>query len=111
MSRVAIKKLRYAAEFLRPIFVSPAFAPTRVKHHIEASTRLQGALGALNDRRMAKYMLADLEMAAGPNEGATPMLKALAKQAAAGAKRRRRKLEDASKAFTGIECFWARPVR
>ena len=47
--RIAIKKLRYAATFLRPAFASPREA----KAYIEATVRLQGALGALNDRAVA----------------------------------------------------------
>ena len=46
--RIGIKKLRYAATYLRPAFASPAAKP-----YIEATVRLQGALGALNDRATA----------------------------------------------------------
>ena len=46
--RIAIKKLRYAADFLQPAFASRAARP-----YIEATVRLQGALGALNDRAVA----------------------------------------------------------
>jgi CHAD domain-containing protein len=99
--RIAIKKLRYAADFLRPAFASP---PT--KPYIEATVRLQGALGALNDRAVAAHVLADLATAARPSEDATRPLKALAKQAASGSKRRRRKLERAWKEFRKAGCFW-----
>jgi CHAD domain-containing protein len=99
--RIAIKKLRYAADFLRPAFASPL-----AKSYIEATVRLQGALGALNDRAVAAYVLADLATAARPAEDAARPLKALAKQAASGSKRRRRKLERAWKEFRKAGCFW-----
>lgn len=107
--RIAIKKLRYAATFLRPAFASPTFASRGAKPYIEATTRLQGALGALNDRAVAAHMLADLATAARPTEDAAKPLKALAKQAASGDKRRRRKLERAWKAFRKAGCFWRPP--
>jgi CHAD domain-containing protein len=99
--RIAIKKLRYAADFLRPAFASPLAKP-----YIEATARLQGALGALNDRAVAAYVLADLATAARPSEDAGPPLKALAKQVASGNKRRRRKLERAWMDFRKAGCFW-----
>jgi CHAD domain-containing protein len=99
--RIAIKKLRYAASFLRPAFASPLARP-----YIEATVRLQGALGALNDRAVAAHVLADLATAARPREDVAQPLKALAKQAASGGKRRRRRLERAWKDFRKAGCFW-----
>ena len=99
--RIAIKKLRYAADFLRPAFASAAAKP-----YIEATVRLQGALGAMNDRAVARHMLADLATAARPTEDVKKPLRRLAKQAEAGGKRRRRKLERAWKAFRKAERFW-----
>jgi CHAD domain-containing protein len=99
--RIAIKKLRYAATYL-----APAFAPADAKPYIEATVRLQGALGALNDRATARRMLADLATAARPTEDVARPLKALARQAASGGKRRRRKLERAWKEFRKVERFW-----
>ena len=99
--RIAIKKLRYAATFLQPAFASAAAKP-----YIEATVRLQGTLGALNDRAVAADMLADLATAARPTEDVAKPLKLLAKQAASGEKRGRRKLERAWKAFTKAERFW-----
>lgn len=104
--RIAVKKLRYAADFLQPAFAPSALARARAKAYIEMTTRLQGALGALNDRTMAEHMLADLATAARPNEDAAPALKVLAKQASGGDKRRRRKLGEAWKSFGKAECFW-----
>ena len=99
--RIAIKKLRYAAEFLRPAFASAA-----AKAYIEATARLQGALGDMNDRTVARHVLADLATAARPTEDVKKPLKRLAKQAEAGGKRRRRNLERAWKSFKKAERFW-----
>jgi CHAD domain-containing protein len=99
--RIAIKKLRYAADFLQPAFASAASKP-----YIEATVRLQGALGAMNDRAVARHMLADLATAARPTEDVKKPLKRLAKQAEAGDKRRRRKLERAWETFRKTERFW-----
>jgi CHAD domain-containing protein len=104
--RIAIKKLRYAADFLRPAFASAAFASKGAKPYIEATVRLQGALGAMNDRAVARHMLADLATAARPTEDVKKPLKRLAKQAGAGDKRRRRKLERAWETFRKTERFW-----
>lgn len=99
--RIAIKKLRYAAAYLQP-----AFASGDAKPYIEATVRLQGALGALNDRAAAARMLADLATAARPTEDVARPLKVLARQAASGEKRRRRKLERAWKEFRKAGRFW-----
>jgi CHAD domain-containing protein len=99
--RIAIKKLRYAAGYF-----GPAFASGKVKPYIEATARLQGALGALNDRAVAAQVLADLATAARPTEDVAEPLKALAKQVSSGEKRRRRRLERAWKDFRKAERFW-----
>ena len=99
--RIAIKKLRYAAGYF-----GAAFASGKVKPYIEATARLQGALGALNDRAVAAQVLADLATAARPTEDVAEPLKVLAKQVASGEKRRRRRLERAWKDFKNAERFW-----
>lgn len=99
--RIAMKKLRYAAEFLQPAFARPA-----AKSYIEATARLQGALGILNDRAVAHEVLADLAIAARPNEDVAPELKRLAKRADGGNKRLRHKLAAAWKTFRKVEPFW-----
>lgn len=104
--RIAIKKLRYAGTYLWPAFASGTFASKGAKAYIEATVRLQGALGALNDRAAAAQVVADLALAARPSEDVTQPLKALAKQAASGGKRRRRRLERAWKEFRKAERFW-----
>ncbi len=104
--RIAIKKLRYAASFLQPAFASPAFAPGPANAYIKATVRLQGALGALNDRAVAAHMMADIAVAARPTEDVAKPLRNLAKQAASGEKRRRRKLQRAWKRFREAGRFW-----
>src|SRR5262245_51802888 len=104
--RIAIKKLRYAADFLKPAFASAPFASREAKAYIGATMRLQNALGALNDRAVAVEVLADLATAARPSEDARAALKALARQARSGGKRRRRKLERAWQEFRKVDCFW-----
>lgn len=99
--RIAIKKLRYAATFLQPAFASAAAKP-----YIEATVRLQGALGALNDREVAGQMLADIAVAARPTEDVERPLRKLAKEATSGDKHRRRRLQRAWKGFRKAERFW-----
>ncbi|MBV8188336.1 MAG: CHAD domain-containing protein [Alphaproteobacteria bacterium] len=99
--RIAIKKLRYAAGFMRP-----AFASSQVKPYIEATAHLQNALGAMNDGAVAAHMLADLAMAARPTEELRPALKELSAQVKGGNKRRWRKVEEAWAEFVAVPCFW-----
>ncbi|MDP1906942.1 MAG: CHAD domain-containing protein, partial [Hyphomicrobium sp.] len=65
--RIAIKTLRYAATYLQPAFASGTFASKGAKLYLEATVRLQGALGALNDRATAAQVVADLALAARPS--------------------------------------------
>ena len=99
--RIAIKKLRYAATYFGPAFASGAAKP-----YIDTTVRLQGALGALNDRAVAAQVLTDLATAARPTEDVALQLKALAKQVASGEKRRRRRLERAWAIFRKTGRFW-----
>jgi CHAD domain-containing protein len=109
--RIAIKKLRYAAEFLRPAVASSPFDSRAAKAYIEATVRLQGALGALNDRAVAGQVLADIAVAARPTQDVERPLRQLAKQVASGEKRRRRRLQRAWKIFSKAERFWrAQPI-
>jgi len=104
--RIAIKKLRYAAVFLAPAVARTPFDSRAAKAYIQATVRLQGALGTLNDRAVAGQMLADIAVAARPTEDVAQPLRKLAKQAASGEKRRRRKLERAWKDFRKTGRFW-----
>jgi CHAD domain-containing protein len=51
-ARVAAKKLRYAAEFFAPLF-----SAKRAEEYIAALSKLQGALGRLNDLQVAARLL------------------------------------------------------
>ena len=104
--RIAVKKLRYAAGFLQPAFSGPGFDSARAKAYIEATVRLQGALGTLNDRAVAARMLADIAAAARPTEHVERALRKLDRQVASGRKRRRYKLERAWKRFRKAGRFW-----
>src|SRR4029077_17128576 len=99
--RIAIKKLSSADAFLQPAFASKAS-----KAYIEATVRLQGALGALNDREVAGQMVADIAVAAKPTEDVGRPLRKLPKQAASGPQHRRRRLQRAWKSFERAERFW-----
>lgn len=104
--RIAIKKLRYAAEFLQPAFAAAPFDSRAAKPYIEATVRLQGALGALNDHAVADRMLVDIAAASRLDEHIEKALAKLAKQAAGGDKRRRHKLQRAWKRFEKAGRFW-----
>jgi CHAD domain-containing protein len=104
--RIAIKKLRYAAEFLLPAFAQPPFDSKAAKPYIEATARLQGALGTLNDHAVADQILASLTAASRLSETIDKALAKLGKQAASGDRRRRQKLQRAWKKFEKAERFW-----
>lgn len=108
--RIAIKKQRYAAVFLQPAFSAAPFDSAAAKAYIDATVRLQGALGTLNDRAVAAQMLDDIAVAARPTEDVAKPLRQLAKQTAAGEKRRRHKLERAWRKFSKAERFWQGPT-
>ncbi len=99
--RIAIKKLRYAATFLRP-----AFASREAKAYIEATARLQGVLGLWNDHDVAAGRLVEIARAARPRETVEQAIARLTRQAASGARRRRHRLERAWKNFRKVEPFW-----
>jgi CHAD domain-containing protein len=109
--RIAIKKLRYAATFLQAAFAARPFDSRAAKAYIEATVRLQGALGTLNDRVVAGQMLADIAVAARPSEDVGAALRKLAKQAASGEKRRRHRLQQAWKRFRKVGRFWRAEAR
>ena len=104
--RIAIKKLRYTAVFLAPAVARSPFDSRAAKAYIEATVRLQGALGTLNDRAVAGQMMADIAVAARPTEDVAKPLRKLAKQTASGEKRRRRKLERVWREFGKTGRFW-----
>ena len=54
-ARVAAKKLRYAAEFFAPLF-----SAKRAQAYVSALSKLQGALGRLNDLQVAGTLIDEL---------------------------------------------------
>jgi len=68
--RLALKKLRYAADFFAPLF--PKKAVKAVKAELKALARLQDSLGAFNDAAMAPMVAA--RAAKGTQEGALAFL-------------------------------------
>lgn len=67
-ARRAAKRLRYAIDFFAPLFDSDRQRKARLRL-LAALEEVQGALGALNDRRMLPVLLGPLGLPAG---GATP---------------------------------------
>jgi inorganic triphosphatase YgiF len=65
--RLALKKMRYAADFFAPLFPRKA-----VKAELKALARLQDSLGAFNDAAMAPHVAA--RAAHGADEGALAFL-------------------------------------
>ena len=104
-SRVALRRLR-AAIGLRPLFSGPGFDSKVAKPYIEATARLQGALGALNDRAVAAQIIADIAQAARPSELAKKPLERVARQVKAGTKRDKHRIGRAWKTFRKAEPFW-----
>jgi triphosphatase len=104
--RIAVKKLRYAAMFLRPVYSGAGFDSTATKAYIEATARLQGVLGSLNDRAVAAQTANAIAQAARPSEKVAKPLARLAKEVKRGARRDHRRLARAWKAFREAEPFW-----
>ncbi len=63
--RIALKKLRYTAEFFAPLYKKK-----KVKRYLSQVKRLQGSLGRLNDIAHARAVIAQLAPAAQKNNGA-----------------------------------------
>jgi CHAD domain-containing protein len=99
--RIATKKLRYATDFLAPIFKSP-----EADAYVDATVSLQDALGTLNDRTMSKHVLADIAKAGRSSDGVGRSCKRLARRLKAPSKRDRRHLKQAWKTFKQAESFW-----
>jgi hypothetical protein len=92
-------------------FLQPAFASAQAaKPYIEATVRLQGALGAMNDRAVAARCWPTSPRGRA-RRGRRAAAAQLAKQAASGDKRRRRKLQRAWKTFRKAERFWSGGLR
>ena len=99
--RIAVKKLRYAATFLGPIF-----EPSAAIAYIDATESLQNALGTLNDRTVGAKVLADIAEAARPSDRVQRPCKRLTRRLKGGAKHDKRRLKQAWKAFKKAAPFW-----
>jgi triphosphatase len=99
--RVRLKKLRYAASFLRH-----AFDDTRAEEYIRAAAGLQEAFGALNDRAVAEDLLDQAMTVARPRGVHDWLAGALAGWLTAETERREERLDKAWKRFRKAERFW-----
>ncbi|MBX9761273.1 MAG: CHAD domain-containing protein [Beijerinckiaceae bacterium] len=99
-ARIALKNLRYAADFFSPLFVRGRGA----RKFLRAIGDLQEALGAYNDAIVARSIVADLEQAAGVAAGRAGG--AVAGWAARGAADADAHLGAAWKKFRKTQRFW-----
>ena len=99
--RIAVKRLRYAADFLLP-----AFEATAATAYIDATESLQNALGTLNDRIVGAKVLADIARASRSSDGARRPCKRLGKHLKGSGRHDRRNLKQAWRAFKKAVPFW-----
>jgi triphosphatase len=99
--RVRLKKLRYAASFLRHVFDD-----ARAEEYIRAAAGLQEAFGALNDRAVAEDLLDQAMTVARPRGVHDWLAGALAGWLTAETQRREERLDKAWKRFRKVERFW-----
>lgn len=99
-ARIALKNLRYGADFFAPLFEGGRAA----KKFLRTIAALQDALGAYNDSIVARQIVADLEAQAGP--GVARAGGAVAGWTARGAVDADERLADAWKAFRKSPRFW-----
>ena len=100
--RINAKKLRYAAEFFHALFPG-----RRTQSYIRALSRLQDALGGLNDAANAELMVGELCKPAQPDDATTGILRGWL---AAMRQRHLDILPDAWRNFHGQERFWKRQL-
>jgi inorganic triphosphatase YgiF len=99
-ARVAAKKLRYAAEFFAPLF-----SAKRADEYIAALSRLQGALGRLNDLGVAARLLDEIVPAATAPDLAH--VRGIVRGwLAASTAPELKKLREARRRFAQCEPFW-----
>ena len=99
-ARVAAKKLRYAAEFFAPLFLGK-----RAEEYIAGLSKLQGALGRLNDLAVAARLLEEIvpEAAAADLAQARGIVRGWV---AASTAPELRRLREARRRFAQREPFW-----
>jgi len=99
-ARVAAKKLRYAAEFFRPLFPSK-----RADAFVSALSKLQGVLGRLNDLTVANRLLTEVVPSAADPELALAVGIVRGWLAASVAPELKR-LRDARRRLAECAAFW-----
>jgi inorganic triphosphatase YgiF len=100
-ARVAAKKLRYAAEFFAPLFPG-----RRGEAYVTGLSRLQSALGRLNDLEVAGKLVDELAPREGADAGAVHAGGVVRGWLAAGVVHELKRLRDAQRAFRKCPPFW-----
>jgi CHAD domain-containing protein len=100
-TRLAAKKLRYAAEFFAPLYRG-----ARATRYIDALSRLQSALGKLNDFATAERLLDELAPAAMHAPGAAHTAGIVRGWSIAAAATDLARADKAARAFAKLKPFW-----
>lgn len=100
-ARVAAKKLRYTAEFFASLF--PA---RRTEPYVEALSRLQTALGRLNDLEVAARLLDEVAPREHADAGIAYASGVLRGWLAASTGAELKRLREVQRAFRKCEAFW-----
>lgn len=100
-ARVAAKKLRYAAEFFAPLFPGK-----RTEAYVAALSKLQSALGRLNDLEVATKLTEELAPKEGVDAGAAHASGVVRGWLAASAAPELKRLREAQRAFRKCAPFW-----
>ena len=105
--RLQLKKLRYAAEFLRCVH---CFEPAEADRYIRRLTELQDVLGRLNDVATADRLLGEILESMGPDTGPEHLRAAgfVTGWTAHRAERGEQTLVRRWTAFAEVEAFWTR---
>ncbi len=100
-ARVAAKKLRYAVEFFAPLFPGK-----RADAYVTAISRLQSALGRLNDLQVASKLTDELVPRASADAGAAHAGGVVRGWLAASVAPELKRLRDAQRRFRKCSPFW-----
>ncbi|HEX8012978.1 MAG TPA: CHAD domain-containing protein [Casimicrobiaceae bacterium] len=100
-ARIAAKKLRYAAEFFAPLFPGK-----RTHAYVAALSKLQSALGRLNDLEVAKTLVDELAPKDGVDPAAAHAGGVVRGWLAASLAPDLKRLRDAQRAFRKCTPYW-----
>jgi inorganic triphosphatase YgiF len=100
-ARVAAKKLRYATEFFAPLFPGK-----RAEAYVATLSKLQSALGRLNDIEVATRLTAELAPTENVGAGAAHASGVVRGWLAASRSPELKRLRDAQRAFRKCAPFW-----